>query len=362
MQRDFNAANYTEFHFNGGLLQAHTGASLDFMSGLDLVTVDAGGAFIDSNGQTIAIAQVLGDGGGSLTKQGAGTLYLNGVNTYAGATHVNAGTLGGTGSVAGALLIGANADVNPGVSSGVLGAGSVAFAGPASTLTIDVSGAGNQLAVTNQLDLSNATLVVNGTPSLPAYVIASYGTLTGTFGAPSLPSGYVLDYNYNATHQIALVHVLSAFDTWIGSYFPGVTDPAIIGANTDPDGNGQSNMLEFALGGAPNNAANNAKVFNLLADSNADGRKELLLTIAVRSGTPAFTGSPSPSASQDGVTYSIEGSAALGSFTATVTPVATVAPPAPNDTAPAGYEYRSFSLTGSNGLAGTGFLRVKVSY
>ena len=84
------------------------------------------------------------------------------------------------------------------------------------------------------------------------------------------------------------------------------------------------------------------------------------MTIAVRSGTPAFTGSPSPSASHDGVTYTIEGSTTLGSFTASVTPVATVVPPAPNETAPIGYEYRTFSLDGSNDLPTTGFLRVKV--
>ena len=85
------------------------------------------------------------------------------------------------------------------------------------------------------------------------------------------------------------------------------------------------------------------------------------MTIAVRSGTPAFTGSPSPSASHDGATYTIEGSNTLDSFTATVTPVATVVPPSPNETAPTGYEYRTFSLDGSNGLPSSGFLRVKVT-
>ena len=57
------------FHFNGGVLKAGTGANLDFMTGLDTVDVKSGGAFINSNGQTVAIAQNLldGSGGGDLT-------------------------------------------------------------------------------------------------------------------------------------------------------------------------------------------------------------------------------------------------------------------------------------------------------
>ena len=49
---------------------------------------------------------------GGLTKQGAGTLYLNGVNTYAGPTVVKAGTLTGTATLAGSLTN--NATLAPG--------------------------------------------------------------------------------------------------------------------------------------------------------------------------------------------------------------------------------------------------------
>src|SRR5690606_19333520 len=92
VQREFNAANYTEFRFNGGVLRAKAGATADFMSGHDLAVIEAGGAFIDSNAQAITISQVLGRSG-SLTKQGTGTLTLSGANTYTGNTTVAAGTL-----------------------------------------------------------------------------------------------------------------------------------------------------------------------------------------------------------------------------------------------------------------------------
>ena len=51
-----------------------------------------------------------GGGGGSLTKLGGGTLYLNGTNTYTGCfTLVSAGTLGGTGSIAGPVTVASGA-------------------------------------------------------------------------------------------------------------------------------------------------------------------------------------------------------------------------------------------------------------
>ena len=104
----------------------------------------------------------------------------------------------------------------------------------------------------------------------------------------------------------------------------------------------------------------------LTEDSDAagdpSGAKELILTVAVRTGTPAFTGSPSPSANfaAEGITYTIEGSLDLGSFP---TPVVAV-PTAVVTGLPAaglGYEYRSFSLGGSDGLGGRGFLRAEVT-
>ena len=68
-----------------------------------------------------------------------------------------------------------------------------------------------------------------------------------------------------------------------------------------------------------------------------------------------------------GVTYTVEGSQTLTTWT---TPVSAL--PAGSDTPPAGsgltenlagtdWQYRTFSLAGSNGLPGKGFLRVRVA-
>ncbi|PCK88697.1 autotransporter outer membrane beta-barrel domain-containing protein [Rhizobium sophoriradicis] len=79
--------------FDGGILRA-TGNEANFLRGFSVgeVTLDAGGAFVDTNGFAVGITTDL-QGVGGLTKQGTGTLTLSGINAYTGVTTVEAGTL-----------------------------------------------------------------------------------------------------------------------------------------------------------------------------------------------------------------------------------------------------------------------------
>ena len=82
--------------FNGGTLKAIGADNADFITtygGGSNTFVATGGAIIDTNGRNIGILANLINAGGGLTKEGAGTLTLGGLNTYAGDTTVNTGTL-----------------------------------------------------------------------------------------------------------------------------------------------------------------------------------------------------------------------------------------------------------------------------
>lgn len=356
-------AGNSSVDFNGTQIVATANAA-DFIAAFDSADVEAGGLKIETAGTTVGISQSLtdGGGGGGVVKSGTGRLDINSYNTYTGPTLVNEGTLGGSGVlIDSAVTVAAGADLRPGAPTGTLVAKSVNFSG-ASTLTIESSEAGaGSLEVTGDLNLANASLVFEGDFTARSYVIATYGSLTGTVTpAPTLPSGYSISYNFEG-NKIAISRPATAYDTFIEAAFPDANgDPAILAPTSDPDGDGTANSLEFALGGNPADPADGPKVFSLRADSGDTGTEpELLLTIAVRAGTPAFGGSPSPTATSGGVTYTVQGSTDLADFTTGVSVVSPVTTGL--DPAPAGYEYRTFSLSGSNGLPSRGFLRVQVT-
>ncbi len=124
----------------------------------------------------------------------------------------------------------------------------------------------------------------------------------------------------------------------------------------DPDQDGLNNLGEFAFNGDPLSGSDKGGTHHFLADSIGPGTgDELILTTAVRLGTPVFTGTPAPSAAFEGCLYRIEGSGDLAGFGAGVKPIDPVTTGLPS--AGEGYEYRSFRLESSDDLAIKGFLR-----
>jgi len=262
-------------------------------------------------------------GAGGLNKTGTGTLTISAASNHGGDTTVSAGTLSYT------------------VPSSFADASAVRL----------ITG-----AVLN--------LDAEGTDTIGTFYIDGIPQDSGTWGA--IGSG--------AEHETALITgpgLLDAssggspFAAWIDSFFPGETDPAIIGLTADPDNDGTDNFTEFAFDGAPDDGADHAKVYVFTADSDFDGdsAEELILTAAIRTSTPAFgNGSPTSSTSTtDGITYSIEGSTTLVDFLESVNAVPTaITLDLPALSGP-DYSYRSFRLGGSNGLPGKGFLRARAT-
>ncbi len=200
------------FNFNGGTLHA-SAAFTDFLQAGRGITVQSGGAIIDSAGHDIGISQALTNGGGGVTKLGAGTLTLSSELYYTGPTAVSNGTL---------VIPAPNSFASSGctVADGgvfgvVLTAVHAQLAVPA--LTVATSGGGLNFNFGGVGGQSNAPLVVtslavNGpvTVGIAGYnfspgqfPLLQYATLTGGggFKLGSVPSGMTAQLVTNAPNK-----------------------------------------------------------------------------------------------------------------------------------------------------------------
>jgi hypothetical protein len=201
---------------SGGAAQFITNAGGTFdMSGLTAAGMTAGsiagaGSYIlgsksltvGSNNLSTTVSGVISGVGGSLTKVGSGALTLTGLNTYTGATNVNAGMLEVDGSIAtsslttvnaGGTLSGVGTIGTTSVAGGVLAPGNAAnpftpltvqgnlsFTA-ASTYMIPVSPANaGRTNVSGSTTLGGATVNVAFAPG--SYVTKQYTILTSTLG------------------------------------------------------------------------------------------------------------------------------------------------------------------------------------
>ncbi len=167
---------------NGGTLVA-LGDQSSFFQGFELgdVTIEAGGAFIDTNGHSVGIHDSF-TGSGRLTKQGGGLLTLTNANYHLGGTTVKSGTLAISGSAA-SLLNATDLRIGEGSSDNavlalsdgaiVSNATTVGFAGDSQGLVTVANGSwteGSTLAVgysgAGAVELTNGSIAINGDATL----------------------------------------------------------------------------------------------------------------------------------------------------------------------------------------------------
>ena len=153
--------------FGGGTLQYSASNTQDYSS---RIKTSGSAISIDTNSQNVTFASVIDSSNtGGLTKQGAGTLFVNGVNTYTGDTVVEAGTLGGNGTIAGLVTVGTGAFISPGSAAnttGVLSVGSLDLTpGGAAVMAISGTGASSydQIVASSLVNFSNGILNINFT-------------------------------------------------------------------------------------------------------------------------------------------------------------------------------------------------------
>ena len=187
-----NLGNGGEIAFSGGTL-SWTGTNTTDISSRT-VFIDTGGATFNTNGNSITLANAIGDNGtGSLTLSGGGAVTLAGTNTATGKTIVNIGTTlnignGGTsGSISGGIdtegstyfdrsdnitYAGALTGTNSNAYFGQKGSGTL-------TLTGSINDSGDLIAGGNgTLVIANGTTSTLGDIEVGSPILGSAGILT----------------------------------------------------------------------------------------------------------------------------------------------------------------------------------------
>jgi autotransporter-associated beta strand protein len=207
-----------------GTLQIGTGGTL----GIGDVTNNGSLAFNSSSAVSIGGAI---SGGGGLVLSGSGTLTLSNNNSYSGGTVINAGTLSvrngngsatgagtvtvnnggtlaGTGSVAGLVLIASGGNLSPGAPTGTLTVNNTLTLNPGAILTFALGTnsaavvVNGDLALNGTLNVVNAGGLGNSTNTLFSYSGAlSMGTVT----LGSLPNGRLFSLDTNTPGKVNLI-------------------------------------------------------------------------------------------------------------------------------------------------------------
>lgn len=191
-----------------------------------------------------------------LEKVGAGTLTVSNTNTYTGTTLVTEGTLRVNGSLH------ADSDVSVSSSASIGGSGTIGGdLSLASGATFEVVDINDALSVSGNVifsgfGFSNITgwdyqNAAPGTYTLiagsPANINLANVTHVGIENALTLTNGNKA-YFQNGSLQVVIVAGAAGFSSWIADAAYNVP-PSQRGPNDDPDSDGVSNLIEYAIAG-----------------------------------------------------------------------------------------------------------------
>jgi autotransporter-associated beta strand protein len=262
---------------DGGILRWGTGNAND-ISGR-IVMVNAKSASFSTNGNDVNFATAIGNSStASFVKTTtAGTLTLNGTNSYTGTTTVGGGTLrvngsldaasavsvtggnlGGTGTIGGSVTVAAAGNLAPGASAGTLtingDLGISAMAGGAGKLRFELAalaGTNDLITVGGALTLGDLALDDLEITNLGGLEAGTYTLITST-GLSGTVSGATAEIatGFNGQLQISgnnLELVVTAASAGFAAWQSA--NGTAGGLGEDHDGDGVSNGVEWFLGG-----------------------------------------------------------------------------------------------------------------
>lgn len=240
-----------------------------------------------------------------------------------------------------------------------VGTGTLSLTGTAPTGNTTVTAGTLSLGVNNLSDTSTVNIGANGTLNLnftgqdvvTSLIIGPDTKANGIYGAPGSGAQFE-DAHITGTGFLKVG--ADPFTDWIDDF-------AVNGKTAktdDPDGDGLTNLDEFALNSKPDSGVPSGKIRSRI--ETVGGDQVLVITLPVRTGAN-FDGTPKI-AIIDHIKYTVEGSNDLSLFDQAVTEITVSSEGMP--TVDAGWTYRTFRLNGAIGGATPrgpkGFLRAKV--
>ncbi len=202
---------------------------------LTFTTIDPETFTFQGNG-SFSVAGVIADGTAatSIQMNGNGSLTLNAVNTYSGSTTVSAGTLNGTGTIAGPVIVGAGGTFSPGAPLGTLTiSNTLSLAGNTFVTVNKALSTSSQVAGLTNVSYGGTLTVTNVSGTLvsgDSFQIFPATTFTGNFSSISPALGGGLSWSFNpATGVLSVTStinpnrppILTTFDgTHLGLNWP----------------------------------------------------------------------------------------------------------------------------------------------
>jgi fibronectin-binding autotransporter adhesin len=240
--------------YNSGILQFATGNTTD-ISARTFVFETGASAGIDTGSNTINFAHAIGGSGtGSLVKYGVGTLNLNAVDTYTGATTVDAGTLninaaesysGATTINAGTLNLGASGTLTSTalvLASGTFSTAATTAGKTFSTTTLSAGGSAVSPGFTNGNTLALGAITrnvgsdVNFTLPSSGSITTSTANANPTGGQQTILGGYatVAGTSWAVSGSGATAGAISSLSSYDTTLTPGTNEDAQTGTTTTP--------------------------------------------------------------------------------------------------------------------------------